>query len=93
MRIGLKEFLKIMKGINALLSDYFFQVRSEEKHRLWGHQHMLGNMRAGLYVKHCSFLHRIESVWNYLPTAMIEADSLKTFKNRIDECFKRIELI
>ena len=53
---------------------------------------MFETPKARLDVKRNSFPHRKVSTWNGLLPSVVEGDSLNTFKNRIDEHFKRIGL-
>ena len=54
---------------------------------------MLETPKASLDVRRDSFSHRTVTTWNSLPPFVVESDSLNTFKNRIDEHFKRIGLL
>ena len=51
---------------------------------------MLETPKARLDIRKNSFSHKIVSVRNRLPSAVVDADSVNVFKNRIDEHFKRI---
>ena len=53
---------------------------------------MLETPKARLDVRRNSFSHRIVTTWNSFPPSVVEFDSMKTFKNRIDEYFKRTGL-
>ena len=53
---------------------------------------MLETPKARLDVRRNSYSQRIVTTWNSLPPSVVECDSLNSFKNRIDEHFKRIGL-
>ena len=73
----------MITGIDGLPFDCLFQVRSEDKNGLRGYQPMFTNPRAGLDVRRYSFSRRIVSEWNRLPSAVLEANDVNSFKNRI----------
>ena len=93
LRGDLIEVFKILKGTDDLPKEYLFQMRSEDKNRLRGHSFMLETPKARLDIRKNSFSHRIVTEWNRLPPAVVDADSVNVFKNRIDEHFKNIGLV
>ena len=46
--------------------------------------------KAATFVRVTSFSKRVVNDWNHLPASIIEAPSLNTFKNRLDEHWKHL---
>ena len=46
--------------------------------------------KAVTFVRATSFSKRVVNDWNHLPASIVEAPSLNTFKNRLDEHWKRL---
>ena len=79
--------------MNDLPLDYVFQACNEKKTRLRRHQHMLPIQRAILDMRHLSFSPTIVSTLNRLSKAVMEAESVNTFKIGSTYILNRLDLV
>ena len=83
IRGDLIETFKIIKGIDKVDYTKFFTLANDD--RLRGHSLRLLKKRCNLVVRSSFFSQRIVNVWNSLPNEVVEAESVNTFKNRLDK--------
>ena len=80
------DLIEVFKLINRLENvDYrqFFEL--DTKCRTRGHKFKITKERSRLDIRLNFFSQRIVNIWNSLPYYVVEADSLNTFKNRLDK--------
>jgi len=83
-RGDLIEVYKILTGSEDIDSSTFFTVTSNE-HGLRGHQYKLYKPSSHLNVRKNFFSQRVINDWNELPSFVVEAPSINSFKNRLDD--------
>lgn len=81
-RGDLIEVFKIIKGFEKVDYNNFFKLMHSGRTR--GHRYKLSKSRSRLDVRRNFFSQRIVNDWNKLPTIVVEADSINSFKNRYD---------
>ena len=81
-RGDLIQMFTIIHGYDNVQSDYFFQPRRHDYLR--GSSLSLQKPRARLDVRKYSFSHRAISEWNRLPEEVVNANSINSFKNKLD---------
>ena len=62
---------------------FFHLYNSEQNTR--GHRLKLATTRSRLELRRNFFSQRVVSHWNKLPTHVVEADTVNSFKNRLDK--------
>ena len=77
---------KIVKGLVRVDLKELFNPMEFTKTR--GHQFHVHKGKAIKVQRSTSFSQRVINDWNSLPTSVIEAPTLNTFKNRLDEHWK-----
>ena len=55
-----------------------------------GHCKKVTKEKAVTFVRATSFSKRVVNEWNHLPASIVEAPSLNTFKNRLNEHWKHL---
>ena len=81
-RGDLIETFKLVKGITKVNYSTFFKL-SENRGR--GHTYKLAKDRARLNIRASFYSQRAVNSWNSLPEAVVGADSVNSFKNRLDK--------
>ena len=66
-------------------SDLIEVVLSHDNHNLHGHKLKLYKSRSRLNTRKFFYSQHV-NVWNKLPSNVIEAETVITFKNRLDKC-------
>ena len=77
-----REDLIIVKGKDR--TDIVIMVANETKHTR-RHSRKIEKSQCSGDVKKFSFPHRTVDVWNGLNEEIVEADSMHTFKNKLDK--------
>ena len=83
-RGDLIEAYKIITGKEGIESSKFFILDSND-HGLRGHQFKLYKQSSRLNVRRNFFTQRVINDWNRLPSHVVEAPSVNSFKNRLDD--------
>ena len=78
------ETYKILTGKENIDRDNFF-VLSQDNHNIRGHKLKLYKSRCRLNTRKFFYSQRVVNVWNKLPSNVIEAEIVITFKNRLDK--------
>ena len=86
------QVFRIVKGLTQLILDHFFELDIGGEHALRGHNWKLKVNRCRLQVRRCFFSQKIISTWNKLPASVVEAFSVNSFKKRLDDWSKDVEL-
>ena len=80
------EVYKILNGFTNINKDTFFDYNNRVGSR--GHSHQLLKPRANTRIRQNTFSHRVINVWNSLPEEVVSADSINSFKNRLNTFWK-----
>ena len=81
-----------MKGFDTVDFGAFFELDNGGGHALRGHNWKLKVSRCRLQVRRCFFSQKIISTWNKLPVSVVEASPVNSFKKRLDDWSKDVEL-
>ena len=84
LRGDLIEAYKIITGKENMKREKFFHLYNSE-HNTRGHCLKLATTRSRLELRRNFFSQRVVSHWNKLPTHVVEADTVNSFKNRLDK--------
>ena len=76
----LVEVCKIMNGLEELPSDLLFKTNLE---RTRGHHIRLVKNHVRLNTKKYFFSQGVISLWNFLPSVIVNSESVNEYKNRI----------
>jgi hypothetical protein len=87
MRADLLEVFKILKGFEGIEEQLFFKRHISNTR---GHSMKLYKERVNRDVLKYSFANRVIEQWNKLPEDVISANSINSFKNKLDKCLKEI---
>jgi len=74
-----------MKGIDKVDIGHFFELDDGGGYDLHGHNLKVKVQRSRLQLRQGFFSHRVVCVWNSLPSSVVEASSVNTFKKRLDD--------
>ena len=77
------EVFKLIKGIDKLDKNIFFSQAENNKVR--GHQYKLRKSHSRLDIRKHYFSNRIVNTWNNLDGNVVEAETVNSFKVRIDK--------
>ena len=83
LRGDLIQTFKILKGIDNVDPGDFFDLKKETRNR--GHKWRLDKGAFRTENRRHFFTQRIVRVWNQLPSNVVEADTLGSFKKLLDE--------
>ena len=84
LRGDLIEVFKLLKGLDKVDYRKFFQLNIGSRTR--GHSFKVVKNRSNLDLRKYFFSQRVVDVWNRLPQSVVDADTVNTFKNRLDKC-------
>ena len=82
-RGDLIQLFKMLKSKDRVDFNLFFQIQSSNRTR--GHNCRIVKQRSHLDIRKYLFSRRIVNTWNSLPQTVVDADSVNSFKNRLDE--------
>ena len=77
------EVFKILKGFSKVNYNTWFKLSVNSRTR--GHSYKLIKSRSRLDIRKNFFIQRVVNVWNSLPSEVVEAESVNSFKNRYDK--------
>ena len=83
MRGDLIQVFKLIKGIDRVDYNKFFQLVDNSRTR--GHRFKIVKVRSRLDIRNKSFSQRVVNSWNLLPADIVEAETVNSFKNRLDK--------
>ena len=83
VRGDLIEVFKMMKGFDNVDFNKFFKISNIKNTR--GHFYKLSKQRCKGERRRNFFTQRVINYWNKLPQEVIEADSVNSFKNKLDK--------
>ena len=86
IRGDLIETFKILKNIDSLNYDHFFELSSQLLTRNNGLK--LKGQRFNTDLRKNYFNIRVVDFWNKLPASVVQANTIATFKDRLDKHFK-----
>jgi len=85
LRGDLIEVFKLVTGKENIDYTCLFQL-DDACYNTRGHKFKLKKYRSRLDIRKNFFSNRVVSHWNSLPSHIVEADSVLTFKKRLDAC-------
>jgi ribonuclease P/MRP protein subunit RPP40 len=83
IRGDLIETFKMVKGISKVDHTKFFSI--SEHNRTRGNTYKLEKKQCNTNIRSSFFSQRIVNYWNGLPEEVVSAESVNTFKNRLDK--------
>ena len=83
MEGDLIQVFKLIKGIDRVDYNKFFQLVDNSRTR--GHRFKIVKVRSRLDIRNKSFSQRVVNSWNLLPADIVEAETVNSFKNRLDK--------
>ena len=82
----------IVKGIDKVNTEHFLEMDDNGGHDLHGHKLKVKVQRSRLQLRQEFFSQRVVCAWNSLPSSVVEASSVKTFKKRLDDWSQDVDL-
>jgi len=82
-RADLIEVYKIVNGVSTLPVSTFFEFRTDSRTR--GHSLKLKKQRSNRDLRLHFFSERVVNRWNQLPSSVLEATSVNSFKSRLQQ--------
>ena len=82
-RGDLIQVFKMIKGFDNVDYKNFFQLVDNSRTR--GHSYKIVKVRSRLDIRNKFFSQRVVNSWNQLPSQVVEADSVNSFKNKLDK--------
>ena len=73
---------KIVRDIDIVDKDKLFTIATETRTR--GHKYKLFQRRSRLNIRKNVFSNRVVDTWNNLPSSVVEAPSVNSFKSRLN---------
>ena len=73
---------KIVRDIDIVDKDKLFTIVTETRTR--GHKYKLFKRRSRLNIRKNVFSNRVVDTWNNLPSSVVEAPSVNSFKSRLN---------
>ena len=92
IRGDLIQVFRIVKGFDKVDLESFFELDNRGGHGLRGHKWKLKVKRSRLQLRGGFFSQRVINTWNRMPAGVVEAPSVNSFKIRLDEWSKDVEL-
>ena len=86
IRGDLIETFKILKNIDHINHEHFFELSSQQITRNNGLK--IKGQRFNTDLRKNFFNIRVIDFWNKLPASVVQANTIATFKNRLDEYYK-----
>jgi len=83
VRGDLIQVFKMLKDRDRVDFNKFFEIQSSNRTR--GHNCRLVKRRCNLDIRKYFFSQRVVNTWNNLPQSVVDADSVNSFKNRLDQ--------
>ena len=84
LRANLLEVWKIVNGKEGLSENLFFSRVTPDTCNTKGHQHKFYKNRFNTDLAKFSFKNRVINEWNLLPTEVVAASSINSFKKQLD---------
>ena len=78
------ETYKILTKKEKVNRNVFFKLRTRNFHNTRGHSYKLESTKSRLELRPNFFSQRFTSHWNKLSEEVVQAETVNTFKNRLD---------
>ncbi len=93
-RMDKRDMILIYKILHGFLEGVQWQdfFKMADTCRLRGHPLKLRNDRSRLDLRKFTFSQRVVNLWNYLPTEVVTASSVKAFKNKLEAHLKNFPI-
>ena len=88
VRGNLIEAFKLLKGIAKLDYSLFFKLSGDSTVR--GHTYKIIKNSFRLDVRKNFFSNRVVDAWNELPQYVVDAETVNSFKTRLDKFYHKI---
>ena len=82
------EAFKLLKGIANIDYSLFFKLSGDSKVR--GHTYKIVKNSFRLDVRNNFFSNRVVDTWNELPQYVVDAETVNSFKARLDKFYHTI---
>ena len=82
---------RIMRGIDKVNMEHFFELDHGGGHDLRGHKFKVKVQRSRLELRQAFFSQRVVCAWNSLPSSVVEVSSVNNFKKRLDDWSQDVE--
>ena len=79
------QVFRIVKCFDKVGLGTFFELDNGGRHALRGHKWKLKVNRCRCQLRQCFFSQRVVNLRNRLPATVVEASSINSFKNRLDD--------
>ena len=90
VRGDLIEAIKLLKGIANQDYSLFFKLSGDSKVR--GHIYKIVQNSFRLDVRKNCFSNRVVDAWNELPQYVVDAQTVNSFKTRLDKFYHKISI-
>ena len=87
------EMFKLIKGIYDPHISFNIGLQVKKECNTRGHPLKLEKKRSNKQIRSKSFTQRSVNLWNRLPHNVVLADSLNSFKNRLDNHWSHQDLV
>jgi len=89
------ELFKIIKGVYdpACVPHFKFSEMSEDCIRTRGNQYKLSQYHCHYDLRKYNFTNRVIPIWNSLSNHVVSAETINTFKNRLDKFWSDQEVL
>ena len=84
LRADMLEVFKIVKGMEGLKEEFFFEKSRRGVDGTRNNSHSFFKRRVRLDVGKYHFANRVVEDWNRLPNGVIEVESVNAFKGKLD---------
>ena len=91
VRGDLIQVFRIVKGFDRMNMEDFLELDYGGGYSLRGHRWKLQVKRSRLQLRRCFFSQRVINAWNKLPSFVVEAASVNSFKKRLDDWSMDVE--
>ena len=85
------EVYKIMTGKDKIDKEQFFPL-ADNNYGLRGHSLKIRKDRSNLDIRKHFFSQRVVNAWNKLPQHVVDVPSVNSFKNRLDNLWKDMDV-
>jgi len=79
------QVFRILSGIDNVEKAHFFVLDDGGGYSLRGQRIKLKVERSRLQLRQGFFSHRTVKLWKMLPASVVEASTVRTFQNRLDD--------
>jgi hypothetical protein len=85
LRGDLIQYYKISHGLDKVQWEFYESTEKGHSHNLRGHNRKIIREKTKNTRRHNFFVNRISGIWNQLPSKVVEAKSMNSFKAGLDK--------